>query len=133
MSDKLTPKQTKFVDEYMVDFNGTQAAIRSGYSKKTAQEQSSRLLSNVIISTEIKKRQEKHSQNLEITKEGLLTNLMEIMNKEKDGTFPSTAIKAIEVIGKWLGMDKPDDAPQTDNNNEIIIKIVTKDKDKDKE
>lgn len=45
----LTPKQARFVEEYLVDFNGTQAAIRSGYSPKTAQEQSSRLLSNVMV------------------------------------------------------------------------------------
>jgi len=45
----LAPKQQAFVREYMLDSNGTQAAIRAGYSKKTAQEQSSRLLSKVII------------------------------------------------------------------------------------
>jgi phage terminase small subunit len=33
---KLTPKQARFVDEYMVDLNATQAAIRAGYSKRTA-------------------------------------------------------------------------------------------------
>ena len=33
---KLTAKQIRFVDEYLVDFNGTQAAIRAGYSEKTA-------------------------------------------------------------------------------------------------
>ena len=41
----LTAKQQKFVAEYLVDLNATQAAIRSGYRQKTAQEQSSRLLS----------------------------------------------------------------------------------------
>ena len=46
---KLTPKQERFVQEYLMDVNATQAAIRAGYSKKTAQEQSSRLLSNNIM------------------------------------------------------------------------------------
>lgn len=45
----LTPKQARFVAEYLVDLNGTQAAIRAGYSKRTAQEQSSDLLSKPII------------------------------------------------------------------------------------
>ena len=45
----LTPKQQRFVDEYLIDLNATQAAIRAGYSPKTAQEQSSRLLSNVMV------------------------------------------------------------------------------------
>ena len=45
----MTPKQARFVAEYLKDLNGTQAAIRAGYSQKTAQEQSSRLLSKVMI------------------------------------------------------------------------------------
>lgn len=52
----LTPKQLRFIDEYFKDFNGTQAAIRTGYSPKTAQQQSSRLLSNAVVSEEIVKR-----------------------------------------------------------------------------
>lgn len=46
----LTPKQQAFVDEYLKDRNGTQAAIRAGYSPKTADMQASRLLRNVKIS-----------------------------------------------------------------------------------
>ncbi len=53
----LTPKQARFVQEYLVDVNSTQAAIRAGYSKKTAQEQSSRLLSNVMVSAAVAKEQ----------------------------------------------------------------------------
>ena len=37
VADKLTPKQQQFVREYLIDFNATQAAIRAGYSPKTAQ------------------------------------------------------------------------------------------------
>ncbi|ENG5503925.1 terminase small subunit, partial [Yersinia enterocolitica] len=42
---QLTPKQELFCREYLKDLNATQAAIRAGYSEKTAQVQSSRLLS----------------------------------------------------------------------------------------
>lgn len=45
----LTPKQQAFVEQYLVDFNGTQAAIRAGYSEKTADQQGSRLLTNVKV------------------------------------------------------------------------------------
>lgn len=45
----LKPQQAKFVTEYVKDWNATQAAIRAGYSERTAQEQSSRLLSNVMV------------------------------------------------------------------------------------
>ena len=45
----LSPRVQRFVDEYLIDLNGTQAAIRAGYSAATAQEQSSRLLSIVMV------------------------------------------------------------------------------------
>lgn len=45
----MTAKQLAFCQEYVVDKNGTQAAIRAGYSDKTANEQASRLLTNVNI------------------------------------------------------------------------------------
>lgn len=50
----LTPKQQKFCLEYLKDFNGTQAAIRAGYSRKTANEQAARLLANVSIQNHIR-------------------------------------------------------------------------------
>jgi phage terminase small subunit len=45
----LDPKRRRFVEEYAVDWNATQAAIRAGYSPKTAQQQGSRLLLNVVV------------------------------------------------------------------------------------
>lgn len=50
---KLTAKQKRFCDEYLIDLNATQAAIRAGYSPKTACEQASRLLANVKVQDEI--------------------------------------------------------------------------------
>lgn len=47
----LTDKQQRFVAEYLVDRNATQAAMRAGYSEKTAQQQGSRLLLNVMVET----------------------------------------------------------------------------------
>ena len=74
----LTPKQKAFVDEYLVDLNATQAAIRAGYSPKTAQEQSSRLLSNVMVQEALQKRQTKLQNKLEITQERVLEELASI-------------------------------------------------------
>lgn len=52
----LTPKQRRFTEEYCVDFNATQAAIRAGYSKRTAYSQGQRLLKHVEIKEAIDKR-----------------------------------------------------------------------------
>lgn len=53
---ELTPKQERFVEEYIKDLNATQAAIRAGYSEKTAGVQGSVLLKNPNVSAEVKKR-----------------------------------------------------------------------------
>jgi len=75
---KLTPRQSMFVKEYLVDLNGTQAAIRAGYSKKTAQEQSARLLSNVIISEAVAAGIAKRAAKIEINADYVLRRLAEI-------------------------------------------------------
>ena len=74
----LNPKQQQFVVEYLVDLNATQAAIRAGYSPKTAQEQSSRLLSNVIIQQEVQKRRQQHQANTGLTVERVLLEAMRL-------------------------------------------------------
>ena len=66
---KLTPKQQRFVDEYLVDLNATQAAIRAGYSKKTAKEQAARLLTKANVQAELQKRRKKIEKKLEISQE----------------------------------------------------------------
>ena len=52
----LSEKQQRFADEYLIDLNATRAAIRAGYSEKTAAAQAARLLKNVNISAYIKER-----------------------------------------------------------------------------
>ena len=66
MSDKLTAKQERFCQEYIVDLNAKQAAIRTGYSEKTAQEQSSRLLSYAKVSQRIAELKDARSEELKI-------------------------------------------------------------------
>lgn len=76
--EKLTAKQQMFVAEYLIDLNATQAAIRAGYSEKTAQEQSSRLLSNVMVSKAIQEAMDKRSQKTEITSEKVLSEIAKL-------------------------------------------------------
>jgi phage terminase small subunit len=56
----LNRKQRAFVAEYMIDKNATQAAIRAGYSKATAKQIGSRLLTNVDVSTAVDQQQDQH-------------------------------------------------------------------------
>lgn len=74
----LGPRQQRFVDEYLIDLNATQAAIRAGYSAKTAQEQGSRLLSNVIVAEFIQVAQQERSERVQIDADWVLRQWAEI-------------------------------------------------------
>lgn len=60
----MTPKQAVFVSEYLVDLNATQAAIRAGYSPRTAYSQGQRLLKNVEVQQAIQDRMNEHRTQL---------------------------------------------------------------------
>lgn len=75
---KLTEKQKRFVAEYLVDLNATQAAIRAGYSPKTANRIGSQNLSKVDVQAEIEKRRATLRNKLEITQERVLEELAAI-------------------------------------------------------
>lgn len=74
----LTPKQARFIEEYLVDLNATQAAIRAGYSEKTAYSQGERLLRNVEVAQGIEAAQEARSKRTEITQDMVLRELAKI-------------------------------------------------------
>ncbi len=74
----LTSKQKRFIDEYLIDLNATQAAIRAGYSEKTAAEQGARLLINVKVQKEIQKRMRDREIRTEVTQDEVIKELAAI-------------------------------------------------------
>lgn len=74
----MAPKQQRFIEEYLVDLNATQAAIRAGYSAKTAKQQGARLLTNVYVAQALAEAQEKRSERTEITQDMVLRELAKI-------------------------------------------------------
>lgn len=70
-----------FCQEYVVDFNGTQAAINAGYSKKTARSQGNRLLTNVDIQSRIKELTQKKVERIEYTQDDVMRDLIEVKNR----------------------------------------------------
>lgn len=74
----LNEKQVRFVAEYLVDMNATQAAIRAGYSEKTARSIGQRLLTNVDIQTEIQDAMAKRSERTKITQDQVLKELAQV-------------------------------------------------------
>jgi phage terminase small subunit len=74
----LTGKQQLFCKEYLVDLNGTQAAIRAGYSSKSAQEQSSKLLSKPMIQSEIAREMKARGDRIDKAADEVVKRLWEI-------------------------------------------------------
>lgn len=127
--EALTDKQEAFCQQYLLDLNATQAAIRAGYSENTAQEQGSRLLSNVMVASRVRELMAGRADRVQVDADWVLGRLVEISNKcmeakavmvfdpvEKCMTQKQTpegellyefdsigANKATELIGKHLG------------------------------
>lgn len=75
---ELTAKQRLFIAEYLKDFNGHQAAVRSGYSQKTAAQQAARLLINVNVQNAISDALKRREERTEITADMVLKRWWEI-------------------------------------------------------
>ncbi len=130
---KLTDKQTAFVREYLVDLNATQAAIRAGYSERTANAQAGRLLANVGIREAIENAQAKRARRVEIKAEDVLRGVIEVTTQARDSGDLKTALKGYELQGKHLGMwtekvkqevSGPDGGPMA---SEIVVRFVEPD------
>jgi len=100
----MTPKKHQFALEYLKDLNATQAAIRAGYSKKTAHSQGPRLLEDVDIRAEIDKANQKRANKADISAQWVLDSLKAVATRcLSDETFESSgANKSLELIGKHL-------------------------------
>ena len=94
---KLTEKQKRFVAEYLVDLNATQAAIRAGYSKKTAEVIGYENLRKPQIADEIEKRQEKLRNKLEITQERVIEEIAGIAFANASDFVTITATGLLDV------------------------------------
>ncbi len=75
---KLTPKQEMFAKEYLIDLNATQAAIRAGYSKRTAKSQGQRLLTYVDVAELIQRGRERREAELDIKALDVIRELAKI-------------------------------------------------------
>lgn len=75
---KLTDKQQRFVDEYLIDLNATQAAIRAGYSAKTADQQGSRLLANVKVKQAVAEKQAQRSKRTGVNQDRVVLELAKV-------------------------------------------------------
>lgn len=100
----LTDKQSRFVDEYLIDFNGTQAAIRAGYSERTAAAQSSRLLTNVKVQAHLKDLQASHSERRQITLDTITDMHLKAFDVAEQTLTPAAMTAAAQNLAKLHGL-----------------------------
>ena len=86
---KLTDKQGKFIEEYLIDLNGAAAARRAGYSEKTAHEQAARLLAHVNIQAALTMAQKARSARTQVTQDRVLLELARL------------GFSDLSKLGKW--------------------------------
>ena len=126
---KLRERQKRFVEEYLVDLNATQAAIRAGYSEKTAMEQGYQLLQKTSVQKAIEEAQNKRLERIQIKQDDVIRMLLENIEiasgkkavikteirKSQDGelvgddiaqfVYESSSVnRSLELLGKHLGM-----------------------------
>ena len=113
----MTPKQTLFVKEYLIDLNATQAAIRAGYSEKTAAVIGAENLAKPYIAEAIALASKERAKKVDITAEYVLETIKNTIERcaqaepvyDRNGNptgeyqFDSTAVlKGSELLGKYL-------------------------------
>lgn len=127
---KLTEKQQRFVDEYLIDLNATQAAIRAGYSAKTACEQGARLLANVKIQGTIAEHMAERSKRTGVNQDRIVrelakiafVNLTDIVDKE--GRIRSNATD--EDLSCLESIKYKESSSDTGDSVEREVKIASK-------
>lgn len=122
----LTAKQQLFVQEYLIDLNATQAAIRAGYSPKTAYSMGQRLLKNVEVAAAIAEALAKRAERVEIDQDYVLRQAVKLHERCMQEVAPFTdrkgehihdengnplyvfnangAAKALELVGKHVAV-----------------------------
>ena len=139
---KLTAKQQRFCDEYLIDLNATQAAIRSGYSEKTARAIGNENLTKPDIKEYIEQRMAEKEKALIADQDEVLKYLTSVLRGESQSTEivvegtgegcsearkilkePSEKdrLKAAELLGKRYGLYT--DKIEMDADTELVISI----------
>ena len=122
----MTPKQEKFCQEYMVDLNATQAAIRAGYAAKSI---NTARLCNIIgptnlvkisVKDEIQRLKAVQSEKTGITAENVVKSFVDVARRAKVKDDLGNENRALENLGKHVGVFEADNTQKGDKNITII-------------
>lgn len=104
----LTFKQLRWIDEYLIDFNGAAAAVRTGYSVKSARSIAHENLTKPDIQAVLQARQAEMAKELRITREGVIQGLLEAVSMGREQQNPGAMVCALREVAKILGFNAPE-------------------------
>ncbi len=122
---KLTDKQKRFCEEYLIDLNATQAAIRAGYKNPEIGRQ---IITKNNVSEYLNSLMKKRSENTGVTAEKVVKELESIAFIETEITGKEK-IKALELLGKHLGMfsEKKNEDISSESETPMLYKALEDD------
>lgn len=123
---ELTAKQEMFCREYLVDLNGTQAAIRAGYSEKTAGQIAEENLRKPEIASYVQSLMDERAKTVKITADDVLGDILETRKAAATDGKHADRLRANELLGKHLKLftDKIDLGGQAGNPINATVTFV---------
>ena len=104
---KITPKQQNFCQQYVVDFNGRQAAIRAGYSASSAKETAYQLLQKPTVEAFVKELSDRIAESCFVSSVRVVQKITEIAFDDEQRT--GDQLKALELLTKHFGREDEND------------------------
>lgn len=104
----LTAKQSRFINEYLIDMCGAAAAVRCGYSKKTSRAIACELLTKPDIQAVLQARQAAMAKELQITRQGVISGLLDAVEMGRHQQNPAAMVGALREVAKMLGFYEPE-------------------------
>ena len=104
----LTSKQLRWIDEYLFDFNGTAAAVRAGYSAKSARSIAHENTTKPDIQAVLQARQAAMAKELQITRQGVIRGLLAAVEMGRHQQNPAAMVGALREVAKILGFFAPE-------------------------
>ncbi|WNC69948.1 terminase small subunit [Thalassotalea nanhaiensis] len=119
---ELTTKQQRFVDEFLIDYSATKAAIRAGYSTNCAGVIGCENLKKPIIKKAIKEQLKLLTENSFLNREMVLAGLLREAVDRSDKSSAASRVSAYDKLGKALGIYQ--DAKPSDEVGDLIRSIT---------
>ncbi len=104
----LTPKQLRWIDEFLVDGNASAAAVRAGYSERSARSIAHENMTKPDIQAVLQARQMGVANDLLVTRQGVIQGLLEAVDMGREQRNPAAMVSALREIAKILGFYAPE-------------------------